>query len=430
VKAGLGTHSDMSGGTNGSAKDFPRIAKIASALGEVTERLAREVTSPTDEPPPWSEFEWRIARSAAAMQGVSSLLAAGLRWKGPANWRRFLEKQRSHTLGRHLRIMSLLDRIDSKACRDGIALVALKGVALHRRDVYAAGERPMADIDLLVHETNLESMTGLLSECDYDLTFTTWRHRLFESRHRAAWTSDGLGEHIDNPVKIEVHTSIRERLPLSETEITKFLFPANASAGLNNYPSEVALMMHLLLHATGNMRAHALRLIQLHDIARLAARFGPGDWEDLLSARPNDSGLWWALPPLTMTSHYYPSAIPPMVLDRLRSERSWFLNWLSRNQKLTDVSWSNIKVYAFPGIQWSRTPQEAIRFMFSRLWPSRDARIEIQRFAANEPRASNIPWYGISQRERIVRWLFSRPPRVQTLLSVRAALAQRDDELS
>jgi hypothetical protein len=101
---------------------------------------------------------------------------------------------------------------------------------------------------------------------------------------------------------------------------------------------------------------------------------------------------------------------------------------LSRHQRLTDVSWSNIKVHAFPGIQWSRTPHEAVRFIFSRMWPSRDARIEIQRFAANEPRAANIPWYGISQRERIVRWLFSRPPRVQTLLSVRAALAQRFDE--
>jgi hypothetical protein len=66
--------------------------------------------------------------------------------------------------------------------------------------------------------------------------------------------------------------------------------------------------------------------------------------------------------------------------------------------------------------------------MFSRLLPSRDARIEIQRFAANQPQASDIPWYGISQRERILRWLFSRPPRVQTLLSVRAALAQRYDD--
>ena len=415
--------------SNERPNDLPRMTKIASALAEVTERLARELTLPTEEPPPWSEFEWRIARAVAAMQGVSSLLAASIRWREPSNWLRFLENQRRHTLGRHLRIMELLDRINLDARRAGIALIALKGLALHERGLYKAGERPMADIDLLVYETNIEPITRLLDDCGYDLTFTTWRHRLFETRHRpAGWTSDGLGEHVNNPIKIELHTSIRERLPISETDISQFLFPPNARAGVNTYPSDAALMMHLLLHATGNMRAHALRLIQLQDIARLASRFKAVDWEELLVARPNGQRLWWTVPPLALTAHYYPTAIPAAVLARVERQCSWFLNKLSRQQRLTNVSWSNIKVHAFPGIQWSRTPREAVRFMFSRMVPSRDARIEIQRFAANQPQASNIPWYGISQGERILRWLFSRPPRVQTLLSVRAALADCNDE--
>jgi Uncharacterised nucleotidyltransferase len=418
----------MSSRNDEQIKAFPPVAKIAAALGDVTEALARELTLPTDQPPPWADFEWRIARAVAAMQGISSLLAAGLRWKGPPTWRRFLDDQRNHTIGRHLHIERLLDSIDSKSRRAGIALVALKGVALHKSGIYDVGERPMADVDLLVHEANLESMTRLLDDCDYDLTFTTWRHKLYESRLKTGWISDGLGEHTNNPIKIELHTSIRERLPISETDITQFLFPPDAQPGLNTYPSPAALMAHLLLHATGNMRAHALRLIQLHDIALLASRFGPGDWHELLSMRPNDRGLWWAVPPMAMTAHYYPAAIPPTVLARLEGESSWFLSKMSRHQRLTDVSWSNIKVHAFPGIQWSRTPLEAMRFMHSRMWPSRDARIEIQRFAATQPRASDIPWYGISQRERVVRWLFSKPPRVQTLLSVRAALAQRYDE--
>jgi hypothetical protein len=424
----LGTHSYMDSRNDGQMKNFPRIAEIASALGEVTELLARELGLPTEDPPQWSEFEWRIARAVAAMQGVSSLLAVGMRWKEPANWRRFLEGQRSHTLGRHLRIMELLERIDLSARHAGIALVALKGIALYKRGLYEAGERPMADIDLLVREANLEPMTRLLRDCDYDLTFTTRRHRLFESRHGADSTFDGLGEHIGNPIKIELHSSIREHLPVSETDITQFLFPSHVSAGVNAYPSDAALMMHLLLHATANMRAHALRLIQLHDIARLAFRFGPDDWDELLNARPNERGLWWTMPPLAMTAHYCPGAIPPRVLARVETECSWLLNKSSRHQRLTNVSWSNIKVHAFPGIQWSRTPQEAVRFMFRRFWPSRDARIEIQRFAPSGPGVSGIPWYGISQGERIVRWLFSRPPRVQTLLSVRAALGQRFDE--
>lgn len=39
--------------------------------------------APTNEMPKWSEFEWRIARAAAAMHGISSLLHRDLRWRGP-----------------------------------------------------------------------------------------------------------------------------------------------------------------------------------------------------------------------------------------------------------------------------------------------------------------------------------------------------------
>src|SRR5882757_6354560 len=113
----------MSSCNDEQAKAFPPLAKISAALGYVTEALAREFTLPTEQPPRWTDFEWSIARAVAAMQGISSLLAAGLRWKGPPNWRRFLDDQRNHTVARHLRIVRLLDSIDSKSRRAGIPLV-------------------------------------------------------------------------------------------------------------------------------------------------------------------------------------------------------------------------------------------------------------------------------------------------------------------
>jgi hypothetical protein len=91
---------------------------------------------------------------------------------------------------------------------------------------------------------------------------------------------------------------------------------------------------------------------------------------------------------------------------------------------LTDVSLSNIRIEAFPGVEWSRTPREALAFMIGRIWPSPEARLELEEGAAQIPDSSTVPWYGISHGARILRWVFSRPPRVQTLLSVRAALAQ------
>jgi putative nucleotidyltransferase-like protein len=411
---------------NKPAVDFPSLAKVATALRQVTETLAHEVTVPTETPPAWDDFEWRIARAVASMQGISSLLGAGLRWQRPHSWRRFLESQRNHTAGRHRRIERLLEKIDSQARQAGIALVALKGAALHANGIYQPGDRPMADIDLLAQPADVKAVTSLLERCEYENTFSSWRDQLFEPRVKRQ--SVAFGEHVDNPIKIELHTRIRERLPVNETEITAFLLPRAASPGINSYQSPAFLMMHLLLHAAGNMRARALRMIQLHDIAKLAERFVSGDWEELLTTRPNGQALWWAMPPLMLTARYYAGAIPAFVFVRLQTECPWLLSRITRAQLVADVSWSNIKVHALPGIEWSQSPREALVFVVRRILPSRDARLELRRFSAYHSGGSEIPWYGISQAARVLRWVFSRPSRVQTLLTVRAALSQQNDE--
>jgi Uncharacterised nucleotidyltransferase len=407
---------------------LPPLSQVATALRKTTEVLAQELAAPADEAPHWTEFEWHIARAVSAMQGVSSLLHGRLRWEGPDGWRRFLAAQRDHSVARHGQIKSLLNAIDSRARRDGLPLVALKGAALHASALYAAGERPMGDIDLLVRKDDTAAIAGVLEACGYAAGFDTHRHRVYQSRLKKSAISGRLGEHADNPINIEVHTRIAEQLPITGADITQFLFPGAAHAGTNAYPSAAALMLHLLLHAAGNMRARALRLIQLHDIALLAQRLDSHDWEELLAMRIDNRAPWWALAPLIMTARYFPSAIPSELFASLAKDCPAWLRNRARRQQLADVSWSNIRIEAFPGLEWSRTPREALQFVSSRIWPSREARSELAEGAAQIPGAVAIPWYGISHGARIVRWVFSRPPRVQTLLSVRAALDQCTDE--
>lgn len=400
----------------------PRLTEVAVALRDTTEVLAREVAVPTSDSPPWSDFEWRIARAVAVMQGISAVLLASTRWSGPPDWKQFLQRQQHHIAARHHRVSTMLERIDLQARREGITLVALKGVALHAIGLYLPGDRPMADIDLLASVGDLPATTRLLTQCGLSLTFASWRHQVFEPQP-AASSCEEFGEHADRPIKIELHTNIRERLPVNEIDITEFLVPVAPHPGITHYRSIAALMMHLLLHAAGNMRAHALRQIQLHDIACLSERLAPKDWEELLNFRPNRQTLWWAEAPLVLTARYYPDAIPPNVIECLDAEWSWWLARVVRRQYVSDVSWSNIKVYALPGIEWSRNPREALEFISTRIWPSAATRAELRHFAASEPNDARIPWYGISQGARILRWVFSRPPRVQTMVAVRAALA-------
>jgi hypothetical protein len=413
--------------SDGGGIPFPGLQKVAAALRDVTEVLARELTLPTRQPPNWNDFEWRIARAVATMHGMAALLLRESCWSGPPDWFRFLREQRNHIAGRHRRIEQLLNRIDVRARQDGIPLLALKGVALHSIGLYKAGERPMADIDLLVSSDRLQSATRILEEGGFEVTFDNWRHRLFEPRVGRG-VSAGFGEHTDNPIKIELHSTIRERLPVREIDITQFMLPAAPRAGLNDYRSAASLMMHLLLHAAGNMRARALRLVQLHDIAQLGERFSRPDWDELLAAMPNGQLLWWAEAPLILVARYYPAAVPQFVLAKLSVGCPWLLQKMARRQCLADVSWSNIRIYAVPGIEWSRTPGEALGFIAGRIWPNREMRAELRRFRAPDSRAPKIPWYGISQPARILRWIFFRAPRVQTLLAVRAALRESPEE--
>ena len=91
-------------------------------------------------------------------------------------------------------------------------------------------------------------------------------------------------------------------------------------------------MMHLLLHAAGNVRSRSLRLIQLHDIAILARRLNRKDWENLLDARPSERNLWWAYPPLRLVAQYFPGTIPAYVTVRLEAECPQLLRNIARRR--------------------------------------------------------------------------------------------------
>ncbi len=182
-------------------------------------------------------------------------------------------------------------------------------------------------------------------------------------------------------------------------------------------------MRHLLLHAAGNMRARALRLHSnpRRRIARAANE--RRDWQQLIEPGAGEQAPWWAFPPLVLTARYYPAAIlgcrhsPPWsVIVRRCCDRS-------RDATACDVSWSKIRIPAFPGIEWSSSLREAVRLRRAEYGPAAGSCWNLSRAATvRATRSPRIPWYGLSHGARILRWIFSHPPRVQTMHSVRSAL--------
>jgi len=399
---------------------LPPRKEIERGLSQATERFAAELARPLPVAPAWSDFEWQMARAAAILHGIGPLLASTLRWSGPTGWQSFVREQRSQTLQRHRDIAAALEAIEAQAVALGVALVALKGTALHALGIYAPGERPMADIDLLVRPVDTERAAQLLASLGYTQTWVIWKHRVFE---RAQGTLAPLapGDHQGYPLKVELHERIVERLPCSETDITALVFPAQPRCGLNPYPATNALLVHLLLHATDNMCGRSIRLMHLHDIARLAARATLADWEQLLATLSTLKGLWWAFPPLAMVSRYQPGLVPLNVLDALRRACAWPLRRLCERASLSQMSYASVSISAFPGLAWCTSSREAVRYVHKRIFPDSEQLLS-RRLVAAERWMEHRPWSQMSQPRRMLQWVLKRPPRQASMYIVRAAL--------
>ena len=278
----------------------------------------------------------------------------------------------------------------------------------------------MGDIDLLARNADLPAIAAVMQRLGYRSTTVPDREIVYALPRSAPLPS--YAEHVDNPLKVEVHTTVAEPLPVRRIDITARLQPIDPHPGLNAYPCLSALLLHCLLRAASNMRAHALRQIQLHDIALLTRRLGDADWETVLGGSRSAEERWWLYPPLALTARYYACEAPPGYLRKLRALCPPVLRRLSDRGTLTDVSWSNLRISAFPGIEWSRTPLDVLRYVRSRTLPDRKALAAIDVAIEQQPQLNEVRWYGLGHGRRILRWLFSRPPRVQTIVSLRAAL--------
>jgi hypothetical protein len=401
---------------------MPPLRSLQISLRKITETLANELARPSATAPEWSELEWLLARAVAAVHGVSPLLSHSLRWQGPPGWRRFLDDQRMHTYHRHARIRDLLISVDDAGREAGIPLVALKGVALHEMQLYSPGDRPMADIDLLVREPDSQRAARMLEQLGFRVTHTTRRHQVFAAGAEAA--ADAFGENFACGMKIELHSQIREVLPLHSVDVTACVFPGTAEPGLNDYPSRAALMTHLLLHAAGAMALRVLRLLHLNDISRLSASMSGRDWDEFLAQESVlDKTLWWSFPLLAMTARYYDS-IPEHVIAATSRRCRWLLKRTCRRRTLSDVSLSYLWVTAFPGIEWASSPSEMLTYMMRRIAPNAEVRSIRKALAKTEPALAHSTWAHLSQRRRVLRWLISPPTRAEALRPIQMTLAQ------
>jgi hypothetical protein len=149
----------------------------------------------------------------------------------------------------------------------------------------------MADLDLLVRESDTGRCHACSGRSDFILSYASWKELVFEPTDRVA---GAFGEYARNSLKVDLHWHIRERLPRRVVDLTARILPPQLQPGCNPYGRRADLMCHLLLHAAGEMVLRTLRLIQLQDIALLCRHMSAADWRAVLEQRGADGGLGWA----------------------------------------------------------------------------------------------------------------------------------------
>jgi len=396
------------------------LTEVARTLRVTTEVLAAELAQPGRPTPQWSESQWRVARASVAIHGIAGLLAQRSGWQGPHWWRPFLESQRREIAQRLSKIEALLRVIEESARAADVRLVALKGAALHARGLYPPGTRPMADLDLLVSAPDQARAASLLGKLGFALALETSKHQSFEMPDRRPLLQ-AFGEDASRPVKIELHTRVREQLPLTCADITVLVQPpATAPAGLHDYGASHGLFAHLLLHAAGSLLWRSVRLLQLHDLYLLSAPLSAADWDALLASVAPHSP-WWMYPPLLLTDRYY-RCVPAAILQRLAQGCRWWLRRAYRERRICDVSMSNLWISTVPGIEWARSTGEMMRYARQQIWPSAAVLAERKTLAASQPLVSGGTWAEVPRNRRMLRRLLARQPRQESLEPVRAAL--------
>ena len=276
----------------------------------------------------------------------------------------------------------------------------------------------MADIDLLVEPHQVTALARLAEPIGFQCLYASRRHAVLAPMGRPPVA--GYAEHRDRPLRIELHPGVSEELPVEVVDITRFLWPERVVPGCNPYASRGALLLHLLLHASGAMRANASRAIQFHDVAIVCRGMGPEDWREIFELIPNN---WWMYPVLLLAERCFPGNVPAASLAEAGSRCPRWLRRRMGRASLFDVSWSNPRILALPGIEWSRSVSHALRFARARIFPTRVALDELAQTAVSQPQLMHAGWYEVSHPQRILRWLTGRARRVQTMASVMAACA-------
>ena len=370
----------------------------------------------------WTALESCVGLKVAGILGLLPLLHVraqhnSLDLDAPmlASWREVLAEQYSFTQQRNQRLLEYTSRILEQAHAKHVTLMPLKGMDVLTQLYPDVGLRSTSDIDLLVQPEQLGRATQAIEQTGFECRAQVKRHAIFSLPNSQVISK--FGEHPDNPIKVELHTSARNSMPLESCDLTQLLWQdarTETRPGMpaTTYPSRSGLMAYEMLHAANHAMIRSLRFTSLVDIKLLAERLQPDEWQRLAGLMADTTRFWWATIPLRLVARYFGSSVlPPDVLALVRNTATPMLRHLGNTLGLSQFSVCDLRPSVLRHrLAFARTLGETTQYLRTQLMPTRD---EVNEWHVERTQWSVSMTQAHSYLHRIRRWLDPNISRIE-----------------
>jgi hypothetical protein len=397
------------------------VREVQPIVHRVAEVLLRAAAGQRTVLRGWSDLERSVGLKTASILGLPLLHwrvqhgvldVAALEFTG---WPKLLAEQHELTRQRNQRLLSVTQRVLTLAEANHLAMMPLKGMDVLTQLYEDIGLRSTSDIDLLVKPTDLERATQLIQQVGFECTAHMKRHAIFVVPNMGVVSK--FGEHPDNPIKLELHTSVKNVMPLESCDLTTVLWQgAQVEPRLNMptaiYPSRPSLLVYELLHAANHAMIRSIRFPSLLDIKLIGERLSAAEWRTVTKLLTSSEQFWWAYVPLRLVDRYFGAAcLPQEVLALSKRIATPVLRRLGDLLGFSQFSVCDLRPSALRHrLAFARNVAEAGRYLRSQILPTRE---ELMDWHVERTQWSASMTTAHSYLHRIQRWLDPNVSRIE-----------------
>lgn len=237
------------------------------------------------------------------------------------------------------RVRQRLDTLLACCARAGIEAIPLKGGALLLEGVEALAWRTIGDIDLLVKGGSTRDWDLAVAHAGYCFMRTCWKHREYSYCEEQPWSPDVLDGSRDYPISLELHPAVAEFFRGARWDITQIVRSGLVNRGGVCVPGDLAMALHLAVHASVSMLEGHGRMIHIVDLDRALQRVSADAFLRAMQPGPLRHTARFVYPAVTLVARETGNGVAAEISTALRGDVAPGMATWADSVALYDVSY-------------------------------------------------------------------------------------------